>query len=112
MRKNYNINNVTLELETNKFVKGFILKRKVTTREARYIMKNIFGIDINNLEDCYDKEEYADYNENLTNCMNNWLVGNVDDSSIMEYAYDCADECLGLFNCIPLVVYLQKNEII
>lgn len=34
-------------LTPNGFSHGLVTKRPVTTREAKYIMRNIFGIDVN-----------------------------------------------------------------
>lgn len=57
-------------------------------------------------------DDYNDYNTGLTEIFNGWLEGQYDDQSIMEYAYDCNDEQLGLFNLIPLIIYLKEKEII
>lgn len=110
--KKYNLGTVKVEMEANGFPKGLILKRELTIRECRYIMRNLLGIEISTLEDCYDREEYSDYNNELQTNVNSWLVGNVDDSSIMEYAYDCSDESIGIMNLIPIILYLKKHEVI
>lgn len=99
-------------LTPNGFAHGFKTKRKATIREARYVLKNIFGIDINNQSDMFSVEDYKDYNNDLVNDFNNWLNGESDDSAIMSYAYDCSDESLGLFNAFKLAEYLQKRGII
>ena len=73
----------------------------------------LFGIDISNLDDFGKNiDDYNDYNTGLTEIFNGWLEGQYDDQSIMEYAYDCNDEQLGLFNLIPLIIYLKEKEII
>lgn len=110
--KTFNIGTINTTTENNGIVKGFVLKRKVTVRECRYIFKNIFGIAINEINDCEDKEEYNEYNGDITYMLNKWLIGEVSDSAITEYAYDCSDEPLGLFNLLPLIVYLKKREVI
>ena len=99
-------------LTPNGFSHGLVTKRPATTREVRHIMKNIFSIVLNEREDMYDKEEYEEYNKEMTQTFNEWLNGNGDDQSIMRYAGDCSDEPLGLFNAFKLADYLQKKGII
>lgn len=96
----------------NGFLDGLVLKRDLTLRECKYVMKNIFGIVISERDDFDGTEEYSDYNASLCNDVNEWLRGKFDDTIITEYAYDCSDEPLGVFNCISLLVYLQKKNII
>lgn len=110
--KKYNLGTVKLEMESNGFPKGLILKRELTIRECRYILHNLLGIEIQTKEDCYDTEEYKDYNGELRYNVNGWLKGNFDDEIIMEYAYDCSDEHLGMMNLIPIICYLKKHEVI
>ena len=110
--KVFDIVKVKTTLEKNGVVKGFVLKRNVTERECRHIFTCIFGIVISTREDFVDKEEYVGYCKDLTETLNKWLIGETDDDSIMEYAYDCSNEPLGLFNLLPLIVYLKKREVI
>lgn len=99
-------------LTPNGFSHGLVTKRPVTTREAKYIMQNILGIDVNN-RDCFEsQEDYEEYNNELTQTFNNWLNGDADDQSIMDYAFDCSDESIGLFNAFKLAEYLQKRGVI
>lgn len=99
-------------LTPNGFSHGLVTKRPVTTRETRYIMRNIFGIDVNDRECFESREEYNEYNRELTTTVNDWLDGNADDQAVMEYAYDCSDEPLGIFNAFKLAEYLQRKGII
>lgn len=110
--KIYNVGKVKINLEKNGFPKGLILKRDLSARECRHIMKTLLGIEINTREDVYDDEEYKDYNDELKETVNKWLIGEVDDSNIMEYAYDCSDEPIGIMNLIPIIQYLKKKKII
>ena len=110
--KVFDIGKIKTTLHKNCVVKGFVIKRNVTVRECRYIFFCIFRITIENRNDCIDREEYKEYNEKLTDTLNKWLIGDADDSEIMEYAYDCSNEPLGLFNLLPLIVYLKKREVI
>ena len=110
--KNYNIGKIKMTMETNGFPKGLILNRELTIRECRYILKTLLGINISIKEDFYDIEEYNDYNNDMKINVNEWLVGNRDDSCIMEYAFDCSDEPIGIMNLIPILFYLKKKNII
>ena len=44
--------------------------------------------------------------------VNAWLRGDTDDSAIMEFAFDCSDDPIGIMNLIPIICYLQKKGII
>lgn len=99
-------------LTPNGFSHGLVTKRLVTTGEARYIMRNIFGIDVNDRECFESKEDYDEYNNELTQNFNDWLNGDADDQTIMNYAYDCSDEPIGLFHAFKMAEYLQKKGII
>lgn len=99
-------------LTPNGFSHGLVTKRSVTTREARHIMNNILGIDVND-RDCFEsREEYNEYNNELTQDFNDWLNGDADDQSIMDYAFDCSNEQIGLFNAFKMAEYLQKKGVI
>lgn len=112
MRKFLNIGKVKLEMHNNGFPKGFILKRKLNLRECRYILSSLLGINILKKEDFEYQEEYNEYNNELCNDVNNWLVGDADDYKIAEYAWDCPDEFLGMFNMLTITQYLIKKGII
>lgn len=113
MKKKFNVGTVLMELQKGGTVpKGLVLKRELNIRECRYIMKKLLMIDINTEEDCYDSEEYKEYNSELKKTVNDWLRGDAEDYSIMEYAYDCSDEPIGIMNLIPIIMYLKKREII
>lgn len=110
--KRFNIGTVKMQMHSNGFTKGFILKRELDVKECRYILKNLLGIEVQTKEDCYDSEEYKDYNGELRYNVNRWLKGEFDDEIIMEYAHDCSDEHLGMMNLIPIICYLKKRDII
>ena len=112
-KKKFNVGTVLMELQKDDTVpKGLVLKRELNIRECRHIMKNLLMIEINSEEDCYDSEEYKEYNSELQKVVNDWLRGEAEDYSIMEYAYDCSDESIGVMNLIPILMYLKKREII
>ena len=112
-KKKFNVGTVVMEIPKGDYIpKGLVLKRELTIRECRYIMKNLLMIEINSEEDCYDSEEYKEYNSELQKVVNDWLRGEAEDYSIMEYDYDCSDESIGVMNLIPILMYLKKREII
>lgn len=112
MKKTYNIGSVKLNLEPNGFPKGLILNRDLTVKESRHIMYHLLGININTLDEYDDKDEYKEYNDELTNNVNSWLRGDIDDETIMEFAGDCSDEPIGIMNLIPIICYLKKKDIL
>lgn len=112
MNKILNLGKVKLTMRDNGFPKGFILKRELTLREARYLMSQLLGIDISD-RDCFEFQyEYKEYNDGLCQDVNAWLRGDADDSVIAEYAYDCSDEQLGMHNMLIITQYLIKKGII
>lgn len=93
-------------------IDGLVLKRKITTREAKYILANILGIELQTKEDFEDLEEYQEQNQEYARAVNNWLIGEIDDTAIMEFAWDCSDEPIGIFNLIAIISYLKKRDVI
>lgn len=111
--KKFNIGTIKMKMNSNGFPKGFILKRELTLRECRYILKTLLGIDINDADCFVDKYEYKSYNVTLKQDVNDWLQGELEDDYIMmEYADDCGDEPIGIMNLVPLICYLKKKDII
>ena len=112
-KKKFNVGTVVMEIPKGDYIpKGLVLKRELTIRECRYIMRNLLMIEINSEEDCYDSEEYKEYNSELQKVVNDWLRGEAEDYSIMEYAYHCSDQTIGVMTLIPILMYLKKREII
>lgn len=112
MNKTLNLGKIKLTMHDNGFPRGFILKRELTVKEARYLMYELLGIDIGEREDYESQEEYKEYNDRLCWDVNAWLRGDVDESVIAEYAYDCSDEQLGMHNMLIIAQYLIKKGII
>lgn len=110
--KNFNIGIVRMSIKTNEFPKGLILKRDLTLRECKYILGNLLGIELFTHEDFNDNEEYQDRMNEYCDTVNAWLRGNVDDSAIMEFAFDCSDDPIDIMNLIPIIQYLKKKGII
>ena len=97
---------------SNGFDRGFVIKREANIREARYILKILLGINIYDRDDFDDNGEYSSYNEDLLNDVNNWIKGDTDDSTIADYASECSDEPLGIWNAYKIAQYLSKKGII
>lgn len=111
--KNRIINLRKFKMKSDSFDRCFVLKRDLTLREARYILKNLLGIVICEKADCFDLDEYKDYNEGLLKDVTGWLKGDVDDETLMlDYAGDCGDEPVGIWNAFKIAEYLQHKDII
>ena len=111
--KNRTINLRKFKMKSDNFDRGFVLKRDLTLREARFILKNLLGIVISNRADCFDLDEYKDYNEELLKDVTGWLKGDVDDQTIMQdYAGDCGDEPVGIWNAFKIAGYLINKNVI
>ena len=54
--KKFNIGTVKMEMHQNGFPKGLSLKRKLSIRESKHVMRNLLGIDLND-KDCFDSTE-------------------------------------------------------
>ena len=92
-------------------IDGLVLKRKVTIREAKYILTNIFGIELLTKDDFEDLDEYRERDQEYTEVVNDWLIGKTDDTAIMGFAWD-SDEPIGIFNLISIIYYLKKRNVI
>ena len=92
-------------------IDGLVLKRKVTIREAKYILTNIFGIELLTKDDFENLKEYQEQNQEYTRVVNDWLIGKADNTAIMEFAWD-SDEPIDIFNLISIIYYLKKKNVI
>lgn len=106
------LNPFKVKLRANGFVDGFQTKRELDVKECKYILSNILGINLCGKDDFDEEIDYREYCDQMVTDVNDWIAGKSDDYAIMEYAYDCSDEPLGMFNCIKLLEYLQKKEVI
>lgn len=112
-KKKVELNPFSVVVRKNGFVDGVVSKRYLSIRECRHILMKCLGIDIQRRSDFDCKEEYDEYNEQLKEDVTDWLDGVKDDQYILdEYAADCSDEPLGIWNAISVLQYLQKIEAI
>ena len=93
-------------------IDGLVLKRPLTVRESKYILNKCLGIVLMTKDDFDDLKEYRDQNEEYANVVNDWLVGKLDDTAIMEFAWDCSDDTIGIFNSLSIICYLKNKNII
>lgn len=94
------------------FNDGFVLKRSLSIGECKHILRDLLGIVLQTRKDFCDNEEYVDFNEDLIRNVNNWLRGESGDNSIMEYAYGCENDQIGIWNAFKIAEYLQYKKIL
>lgn len=110
--KRFALGTIKVNMEDNGYVKGLVLNRELTVGEARHIMRDLLGIDIQTRDDFDFSYDYTEFNNNLRLDVTDWLRGNLEDEVIMQYAYDCSDDPIGIMNLIPIILYLKKRKII
>lgn len=108
---------VIRQSKQNPYMRGLVLKREVTTREACHIYRNIFLFNIDlSLNDMEDKDEKNYFYSDITEKMNSYLKGYVGWSSLCDatYCYDVDDDDTGasVASHLKLVEYLQKRGVL
>jgi hypothetical protein len=111
-KKKFKLGVVEITTRANGFPKGLILKRKVTTQEAKYILGALLVFVLATRDDFDCVSDYRDRLTEYTNTVNLWLKGGLDDDSIAELSCECSEEQLGLMNMIPILDYLKKKGVI
>lgn len=89
-----------------------VLKRKLTTEESCYITHEILLIDLYTLDDFWDEDEYNDYLTELTDDINNWLIGECDDSCLIEALGTYSGDDIGIWNAFKIAEYLIQIDVI
>lgn len=106
---------VVRQSKDNPYMRGLVLKRDVTTREACHIYRNIllFNLDLS-LDDFEDNEEKKFFYSDITEKMNSYLRGDVGWNSLTDatYCYDDDDTGASVASHLKLVEYLQKRRVI
>lgn len=107
------------ESKNNPYMRGLVMKRNLTTREACHIYRNIFLFNIDLILNDYDcdgtdgVEEKKEYYKDITDTMNDYIKGNADWSRLCDetYCYD-DDETGGVSIAahLKLLEYLQKKR--
>ncbi len=106
--------------KNNPYMYGLQMKRKLTTREACHIYRNIllFNIDlaIDDIKcDSFVKEELRNFYDDITQAMNGFIAGEVDWQGLCDatYCYDTDDDSgLSVAAALKLVEYLQSKGIV
>lgn len=108
---------VIRQSKQNPYMRGLVLKREVTTREACHIYRNIFLFNIDlSLNDMEDKDEKDYFYSDITEKMNSYLKGDAGWRSLCDatYCYDYDDDDTGasVASHLKLVEYLQKRGVL
>lgn len=102
--------------KNNPYMRGLVMKRNVTTREACHIYRNIFLFNLDlSLEDFEAKEEKDYFYKDITEKLNDYIKGDVSWNDICDatYCYDEDDDRgPSIASHLKLVEYLQKKEVI
>jgi hypothetical protein len=99
----------------NPYMRGLVMKRDLTTREACHIYRNIFLFNLDlSLSDFDSKEEKDDFYKDITEKMNYYIKGDVcwNDLCDATYCYDDDERGPSIASHLKLVEYLQKKGVI
>lgn len=104
------------ESKNNPYMRGLVMKRDLTTREACHIYRNIFLFNIDlSLDDFESKSEKEFFYEEITEAMNRYIKGEVEWDRLMDVTY-CYDEDgdygPSIAAHLKLAEYLQKKGVI
>ena len=107
---------VIRQSKNNPYMRGLVMKRELTTREACHIYREIFLFNLDlSLDDFEDREEKQNFYQEITETMNSYIKGDVCWNDLCEatYCYEDDDEKgTSIASHLKLVEYLQKREII
>ena len=90
--KKVNLSEFTVREESTNFIKGFVMKRKLTEEEAIYVFETYLGGVSPVIEDSGDFEEFQEARKDLVSDINDWLAGK--------------GEQLGIWNVFNIAQYL------
>ena len=101
--------------ENNPYMRGLVMKRDLTVREACHIYRDIFLFNLDLcLNDFEDREEKNDFYAEITEKMNGYIKGDYSYHDLCDatYCYDDDSEGVSIGAHLKLVEYLQKREVI
>ena len=102
--------------ENNPYMRGLVMKRDLTVREACHIYREIFLFDLDySLSDFENKDEKDYFYKDITNTLNDYIKGDVGYNALCDatYCYDQDDDRgLSIACHLKLVEYLQKRQVI
>lgn len=98
----------------NPYMRGLVMKRDLTTREACHIYREIYLFNLDLSLDDFDKEERDDFYKDITQTMNNYIKGDCSWNDLCEatYCYDDDESGASIASQLKLVEYLQKKGVI
>lgn len=99
----------------NPYMRGLVMKRELTTREACHIYRDIFLFNLDlAISECFDKEEKTEFYKDITEELNLYIKGEASWNALCDitgcYADD--DDTPSIAAHLKLAEYLQKREII
>ncbi len=103
--------------KNNPYMRGLVMKRNLTTREACHIYRNIllFNLDLS-LDDFESREERDYFYKDITDTMNAYIKGDAGWRSLCDatYCYDVDDDDTGpsIAAHLKLAQYLQEKNVI
>ena len=106
---------VVRQSKNNPYMRGLVVKRELTVREACHIYREIylFNLDLS-LDDIDSKEERDDFYKDITEKMNDYIKGDASWSDLCEatYCYDDDDNGASIASPLKCVEYLQSKNVI
>lgn len=100
----------------NPYMRGLVMKRDLTTREACHIYREIFLFDLDlSLDDFESKDEKDYFYKDITEKMNSYIKGDASWSDLCDatYCYDeDGDSGASVASHLRLAEYLQKIGVI
>ena len=101
--------------ENNPYMRGLVVKRDLTTREACHIYRNIYLFDLDlSLNDFDDKDEKDYFYKDITEKMNLYIKGDVSWNDLCEatYCYDDDERGASIAAQLKCAEYLQSRGVI
>lgn len=97
--------------KNNPYMRGLVMKRELTAREACHIYREIFLFDLDlSLDDFESKDEKDYFYKDITEKMNSYIKGDASWSDLCEatYCYEEDDSGASVASHLRLAEYLQK----
>lgn len=99
----------------NPYMRGLVMKRELTTREACHIYRDIFLFNLDlAISECFDKDEKTEFYKDITEELDLYIKGEASWNALCDvtgcYADD--DDTPSIAAHLKLAEYLQQREII
>lgn len=99
----------------NPYMRGLVMKRELTTREACHIYRDIFLFNLDlAISECFDKEEKTEFYKDITEELNLYIQGDTTWNALYDVTgcYSDNDEAPSIAAHLKLAEYLQQREVI